>query len=213
MAVRPALNLPADKFIVLTTRRLVYKNSVQTLLQAAESLKADSHVLFVVVGDGPERPRLQNYVRTHGLTNCLLVGQVPDAVLPDYYRAANLFVLPSRTGEGFGIVLLEALASGLPIVATRGGGQVEAVREECNGFLVDACAPDQIAQVICQSMEQPARLEWLGRYGRAMVEREFSWDAHMNKLVAALQEVAETRSRHSASAEENGFVARPEVTR
>lgn len=188
---RGALGLPRDKFIVLTVGRLVFKRSVDTFVAAANLLRSDPRIFFVVVGDGPERLRLEEYLRVHRLTNCALIGLVPHEVLPDYYRAANLFVLPSRTGEGLGIVLLEAMASELPVIATRAGGQVEIVKENYNGFLVEPCASDQIAQIVSSCLDRPGMLENMGKQGRETVAHYFTWDTHIDKLL----DVIETASR------------------
>lgn len=188
--LRGALGLPVDKFIVLTVRRLVFKNSVDTFVATANLLKDDPRVYFVIVGDGPDRRRIEKYIQANHLGNCLLTGFVPDAALPDYYGAANLFVLPSRTGEGLGMVLLEAMASGVPVVATRGGGQVELVQEGRNGFLVDPCAPDQIADVVRAHINATGALETIRCQNLELVRRQFLWDDHMTTLMASLKAVA-----------------------
>ncbi|HEX9075180.1 MAG TPA: glycosyltransferase, partial [Anaerolineae bacterium] len=188
--LRGALGLPVDKFIVLTVRRLVFKNSVDTFVATANLLKDDPRVYFVIVGDGPDRRRIEKYIQANHLGNCLLTGFVPDAALPDYYGAANLFVLPSRTGEGLGMVLLEAMASGVPVVATRGGGQVELVQQGRNGFLVDPCAPDQIADVVRAHINATGALETIRCQNLELVRRQFLWDDHMTTLMASLKAVA-----------------------
>jgi glycosyltransferase involved in cell wall biosynthesis len=81
-----------------------------------------------------------------------LLGYVPEQDLPALYQDADLFVLPSRTGEGFGLVVLEAMASGLPVIATESGGVVDIVVEGVNGLLVPphdgAALADAIAQLV-----------------------------------------------------------------
>jgi glycosyltransferase involved in cell wall biosynthesis len=189
-ALRTALGLPIDKFIVLTVRRLVFKNSVDTFVATANLLKDDPRVYFVIVGDGPDRRHIERYIQENNLSNCLLTGFVRDAALPDYYRAANLFVLPSRSGEGLGMVLLEAMASGVPVIATRAGGQVELVQEGRNGFLVDPRAPDQIADVVRTHIDKNGALESIRQQNLDLVKRQFLWDHHMSTLTASLDLVA-----------------------
>src|SRR5439155_76691 len=73
---------------------------------------------LIIVGDGPLRGRVESYVARHRLPNVVVAGYVPDSVKPRYYNSADIFCAPATGAESFGIVLLEALASGLPVVAT-----------------------------------------------------------------------------------------------
>lgn len=186
------LGLPTNKFIVLTVRRLVPKNSVDTLLAAANMLRNDPGIFFVVVGDGSDRSRLEKYLRTHALHNCALTGWVPHEILPHYYRAANLFVLPSEI-EALGLVVLEAMATGLPVIATKAGGQVELVQDGRTGFLVPPSAPGQIADLVRAYHDKPQILEEMGRRGRETIERNFTWGVHVPRLLSVLQRAASRR--------------------
>ena len=73
---------------------------------------------LIVVGDGPLRGKVEAYISRHRLPNVVMAGFVPDSVLPRYYCSADIFCAPATGAESFGIVLLEAMASGLPVVAT-----------------------------------------------------------------------------------------------
>jgi phosphatidylinositol alpha-mannosyltransferase len=73
---------------------------------------------LIIVGDGPLRGRVESYIARHRLTNVVMAGYVPDSVKPRYYNSADIFCAPATGGESFGVVLLEALATGLPIVAS-----------------------------------------------------------------------------------------------
>jgi glycosyltransferase involved in cell wall biosynthesis len=100
--IRARLGLPSDAFILFTARRLVFRNGLDTLLAACAKLREQKDVVVVIGGRGPERPILERVIREENLGNVRLVGFVPDEDLPDFYRAADAFVLPSRPGEGFG---------------------------------------------------------------------------------------------------------------
>jgi glycosyltransferase involved in cell wall biosynthesis len=191
---RNKLGLPLDKFVVLTARRLVFKNAVDTLIHAAQRLKDDPRIIFVVIGDGPERHRIESFIADQKLQNCILVGEVSSTMLADYYRASNLFVLPSRS-EGLGIVLLEAMSCGLPVIATLAGGQVELVQESINGFLVEPDSPEQIAALIKRYVDKPEILEEMGRQGYDMVREKFTWDKHMRQLLATIEKVMDGTRR------------------
>lgn len=126
---RRRLGLPIDAWIVLCVRRLTPRMGLDVLLEAwAHSGRSNS--MLLIGGDGPERLRLEETaaaLRVTGSTRFL--GRVDDANLPDYYRAADLSVVPSRDLEGFGLVALESLACGTPVVSSDTGGLSEAVRE------------------------------------------------------------------------------------
>ena len=191
--VRRVLGLPTDKLIVLTVGRQVFKRSTDTFLSTANILKDDPRVLFIAIGDGPDHSRLKEYIRVHNLSNCVLTGSISHKLLPDYYRAADLFVLPSRTGEGLCIVLLEAMASGVPVIATKAGGQVEIIREGYNGHLVESRRADQIARIVRNYLENPSLLIEIGKRGRSMIVNNFDWDIHVDRFLSVLEEARVVR--------------------
>lgn len=190
--LRRRLNLPLDAWIVLTVRRLVFKNSVQTFLSVAQQFHHDSRLYFVVVGDGPERNTLEHFIKEEQITNCRLVGAVEDDLLPDYYRAADVFVLPSRTGEGLGLTVLEAMAAALPVIVTRGGGQTEVIEVGETGYLVDPLSPEQISGHLRLLLEQPHHAHAMGQAGYHAVTERFSWNTHLEKLLQLLPSDRET---------------------
>lgn len=116
---RARLGLPLDARIVLAVRRLVPRMGLDVLLDAV----GESDVL-VIVGDGPDRARLE----ARAGANARFAGGVPDNALPDWYRAADVSVVPSVALEGFGMVVLESLACGTPVIVSDVGGLPEAVR-------------------------------------------------------------------------------------
>jgi phosphatidylinositol alpha-mannosyltransferase len=103
---------PSEPPHVLYAGRLSREKGIVEFLEATEGLER------VIVGDGPLRGRVESYVSRHRLPNVILAGYVPDSVKPRYYNSADIFCAPATGAESFGIVLLEALASGLPVVAT-----------------------------------------------------------------------------------------------
>ncbi|MDQ1431285.1 MAG: hypothetical protein QOF40_1887 [Actinomycetota bacterium] len=125
-AARVELGLPPDAKVVLAVRRLVARTGIDRLVDAWSRLD-DGGAILVIAGDGPERARLEARVRTLGLRNVRFLGTVPEGQLPPLYRAADVCVVPSVELEGFGLVVLEALASGTPVIVTDVGGLPEAV--------------------------------------------------------------------------------------
>ncbi|MCU0612062.1 MAG: glycosyltransferase [Candidatus Eisenbacteria bacterium] len=115
-----AIGIDPASDVLLSVRRLVPRMGISTLLEALWILRRTRpSVRLVLVGTGELAPRLMREAAALGLADCLtLAGHVGDAALADYYRAADVFVLPSAALEGFGLVTLEALASGVPVVGT-----------------------------------------------------------------------------------------------
>src|SRR6266550_3345868 len=147
--IRRRLGLPVDAFVALTVRRLFYRNGLDTLLDAAVELRDRDSLHLVIGGSGPERDEIEDRIRREGgLPNVRVVGFIPDDDLPDYYRAADVFLLPTRTAEGFGLVLMEAAASGIPSIATDSGAPREVVAAGVTGVLVPPGAAAALASAI-----------------------------------------------------------------
>lgn len=124
-------------------------------------------LVYLIVGEGDDRPRLEATARAAGVADRLLfAGAVPDAELPDYYRAAEIFAMPS-VQEGFGIVLLEAAASGLPVVAGNIDGSPDALADGALGRLVDPHDADALVQAIDEAIDAPPPTTAVTRYAFA----------------------------------------------
>ncbi len=122
-AVRQSLGLPTQGPLLFTVRRLVPRMGLESLLQALSALP---EAKLVIGGEGWLRPRLEEAARALGVAERVrFPGFIPDAELPRYYQAADLVVLPSIALEGFGLITLEALACGTPVVATPMSGAVD----------------------------------------------------------------------------------------
>jgi len=180
---REKLGLPKNRKIVLSVRRLVYKNGLDTLIESIP-LTAQNHpdVLFVVAGKGPSRKLVENRIKELEIgDNVKLAGFVPDTLLPVYYGAADYFILPSASGEGLPLVLLEAMACGLPVIATAVGGTPEILRHMKNGVLVPPRNPEAMAEALTKLLSEglgPA----LGSEARRIVEDRFSWEENVRQL-------------------------------
>jgi glycosyltransferase involved in cell wall biosynthesis len=126
------------------------------MIEALASLVADDPSLVCVfAGDGGDRDRLQRLAERRGVAgHVVFTGMVAEAEKVDHYRLADAFVMPSR-GEGFGIVLLEALACGIPVVASRLDGGAEALRDGEMGILVDPDDPEELKKAIGEALARP----------------------------------------------------------
>ena len=186
--MRKKLGIPQSAIVVLTVRRLVYKNGVDTLLDAANiAVKKNPRIVFLAVGKGPDSDSVKLRIKQLGIEdNFKLAGFVSDEDLPFYYNAADLFVLPSKSGEGLPLVALEAMACTLPVISTDVGGIREILTEDY-GELVPPNQPELLAKAILDfaAVDFSSRKTEL----RAYVEEKFSWDANVERLVEIYEEL------------------------
>jgi glycosyltransferase involved in cell wall biosynthesis len=118
----------------------------------------EPEIAYIAVGDGDDRPRLQAKAQELGVTDrVLFVGRVSEAEKQDYYRLADAYVMPS-IWEGFGFVVLEALACGLPVVASSADGTQEAVRNGELGSVVNPKDPTALLAAIIDALRRPKRI-------------------------------------------------------
>ena len=186
--MRKKLGIPEEMCVVLTVRRLVYKNGIDTLLDSAEIIvKKNPKLVFVVVGRGPDFEEVKEKIAQLGMQrNFRLTGFVSDEDLPFYYNVADLFALPSKSGEGLPLVALEAMACGLPVTATNVGGISEVLNEDY-GKLVPPNSPDSLAEAVLEFSRKD--LSALRKGLRTMIEQKYSWDTNVKKLGEIYEEL------------------------
>jgi glycosyltransferase involved in cell wall biosynthesis len=186
--MRRKLGIPKDAVVVLTVRRLVYKNGVDTLIDSANiAVKKNPRIVFLAVGKGPDSDGVKVRIHQLGIDgNFKLAGFVSDQDLPFYYNAADMFVLPSKSGEGLPLVAMEAMACALPVIATDVGGIREVLMDDY-GKLVPPNQPELLANAILDFAAQ----DFSSRKAelRAMMEEKFSWDANVARLVEIYEEL------------------------
>jgi phosphatidylinositol alpha-1,6-mannosyltransferase len=175
---------PPASPVLLTVSRLVSRKGIDTVLRSMPALLGEFPSLrYIIAGRGPEREPLEGLARQLGVAGAIeFLGFVGDGDLPDLYRSASIFVMPAReeastaSVEGFGIVYLEASASGLPVIAARSGGAAEAVRHGETGLLVPPDNPGRLAEAIGRLLRDPGFCRQLGQNGRRWVEEEMNWE-------------------------------------
>lgn len=145
--VREQLELPLDGKVVLFAGGLISVKGLEYLLMAVPRvLEKEKRALFILVGTGSLEARLKQMARELGVSEQVrFVGERPHEELPLWISAAEAIVLPSLD-EGLPVLLMEALASGVPVIATRVGGTPEVVKEGRNGFLVEPRNPEALAE-------------------------------------------------------------------
>ncbi len=160
---------------LLFVGRVVFQKGLDVLLRALADLPAPLAWDIEIIGDGDQRAALTAEAARLGLsTRITFAGWCDRARIAERYRAADIFVFPSRD-EGMPNVVLEAMASGLPIVATAIAGSEELVREGGNGHLVPAENAAALTAALARLIADPAQCRAMGRASRAIVEREYTW--------------------------------------
>jgi phosphatidylinositol alpha-1,6-mannosyltransferase len=182
----------AEDVLLLSVGRLQRRKGHDVAILAMARLRDELPGLrYVIAGDGEERERLERLVDENGLRGrVFFAGAVPEAELPAHYAACDIFLLPNRVEgtdiEGFGIVFLEAAATGKPVIAGDSGGVPEAVDRNNTGLLVDGASVKEVARAIrhlAASADERARL---GSAGRVRVRDHFSWQ-RAAAIVSGLQ--------------------------
>ncbi len=172
---------------LLSVGRLSPEKGHEVLLHAfAEARAGGLDASLTIVGDGSERARLEVLAAELGIAERVrFTGVLLDADLADAMRAADVFVLPSHS-EGFGVVLIEAMAMGLPVVATRSGGPEDIV-DESNGVLVEPGNPSALSAGIAEVAERLADFDTSSI--AEQTARRYSPEAIGERLVALYREV------------------------
>jgi len=186
---RRRFGLGEDALVLLSVSRLVPRKGMDNLIKAAAGLQRDHPNLeMVIAGGGRDLSRLQAVAKRTG-TSVKFLGRVADEDLPSLYGSADIFAMLCRERwggleqEGFGVVFLEAAASGIPQIAGYSGGAAEAVAHGETGFVVPAHRQNAyMADALRDLVESPALRQQMGASARQRAEREFSYDLLAKRL-------------------------------
>jgi len=180
--VRAALNW-GDRPVILTVGRLQKRKGHDQLIRALNRIvNFFPNVLYAIVGDGEERPFLENLVQQEGFAEHVqFLGEVDDQDLVNCYQQCDLFVLPNRQVdgdfEGFGMVLVEAQACGKPVVAGASGGTAETMRIPETGRCISCDSHEDLARVIIELLKDHKLRIAMGVKARQWVVERFDWDS------------------------------------
>jgi phosphatidylinositol alpha-mannosyltransferase len=168
--------------VLLFVGRLERRKGLEPMVRAFTLLKAERpDVRLVVVGDGAERARCEALLPARLRADVDFVGRVAQADLPRYYASCDLYVSPALGGESFGIVLLEAMAAGAPIVASDLPGYRSVARDGVQGRLVPPGDPQALAEAIAALLEHPTLRDAMGAEGRRTA-RDYDWSVVARRL-------------------------------
>ncbi|MFO7965717.1 MAG: glycosyltransferase [Desulfobacterales bacterium] len=182
---------------ILFVGRLIDWKGVDNLVRAMPLVLAKFPASrLIVVGEGLERQRLENLSRELGVAGSIdFTGGLSQNEIVDYYRMADVFVLPSIINEkgeteGLGVVLLEALACGVPVVGTKVGGIVDIIAHEKTGLLVPQKSPEKLAGSIVRLFEEDALRQATAKNGREFIEARFSWNVISDAFIKTYNSIS-----------------------
>lgn len=188
-ALRKRHHLDAKKIVLTVGRLVARKGHDQVIAAMPVVLEEVRDVVYVVVGDGPERAKLEASAKSLGV-RVVFTGRVSDDEKFAWLSLCDVFVMPSRQTpddvEGFGMVYLEAGAFSKPVIAGNTGGMTEAVEDSKTGLLVDADSVEAIAQAIKNILTDEVLARTLGMAGKRDMESKWSWKKEMDKLKQCL---------------------------
>jgi len=177
-----------DRPLVLFVGRLRAYKGLPYLIDAMARVDATA----VIGGTGPEKAALRDQIAARGLgSRVRLVGEVTDADLPAAYQAADVFVLPShQPSEAFGLVLIEAMASGCPVISTELGTGTSVVNPHgVTGLVVPPADPGALAAALTTLLGDPDRRQRMGEAGRRRADAEYSAEVYVARTMSAYEEV------------------------
>lgn len=172
---RSELGIDPDNYVILTVRRLVHEKKVDVLIQAfAKFAESKSKVNLVIIGDGPERKKLENLARKLDVADkAIFIGWIDNKNLPKYYNISDVYVL-STVQEGLSLSLLEAMSCGLPVICTNIVGNPEVVSDGKNGFLVPPNDPNAICERLGYLYDNPNLATEMGKKAAKFINQNYS---------------------------------------
>lgn len=181
VALKQKLGKREDDVYMITTSRLVTKNAIDDCIKSLSFLP--NHVRFLVLGIGPDEAALKQLAKDQGLENRVkFLGQVDHKEMPKYLKVSEIFIRPSRS-EGMGNSFIEAMAAGIPIIATQEGGIADFLFDEkrnpdkpATGWAVDKDSPEQIAQAVGDILTRPDKVKQVTETAKKMVFEKYDWD-------------------------------------
>lgn len=175
------LNKKADEVCLVTTSRLVEKNALDIVIRSLPLLP--DHISFVIFGTGSDEAMLRSLAESLGVSGRVkLMGQISHEDMPKYLKACDIFVRPSRS-EGFGNSFIEAMAAGLPVIATQEGGIADFLFDAkrnpdkaTTGWAVDTDNPEQIAKAVLDILGNKDRTAQVVAEAKNMATQMYDWD-------------------------------------
>ena len=202
----PIRHLRDDYLNILFVGRLEKRKGLIDLLRGYEFMRSRvPKSRLIIVGDGPLRSKVESYISRHRLPDVVLAGYVPDTVLPRYYCSADIFCVPATGAESFGIVLLEAMASGLPVVATEIEGYMSVLEPGRDSITVQPKGWAELGAALIILARDPDLRRRLGAYGHEKARR-YAWESVAAQVVEVYHEAREVVAGHVEESNVHGAV-------
>jgi len=184
---------PRGEKLILTVSRLYPAKRIGVLIKAVRQLKdRGERTKLLIIGEGPERDRLYRLTKKLGLgRETIFGGSVRDEEMPKYFAAADVFAF-SAVDEPWGLVVLEAMAYGLPVVAPDTGGSAEMIQNCVTGFQVARSDPNQYAEKLETILKDGKLARRIGRAARSKVQKKYSVGQMVDSLEAFYQGILES---------------------
>ena len=197
---RNRLNIPGNRLVLLTVRNLVSRMGIDTLIDAMPAVvRAFPEALLLVGGKGYLHDALQKRTTDLGIASQVrLLGYIPEEHLVDYYRSADIFILPTKSLEGFGLVTLESLACGTPVLATPAGANQEILSALDPRMVFAGCGPDDIAQGTVWFLREYQKCTHEMRAKCfSFARNNFSWKKCVDGILETLQPVLSGKTENA----------------
>ncbi len=194
--VRKSLGIPEDSFVILSLGRLTHEKGHHLAIEALAALVSMQRPVFLVIaGEGPCLSELRMLAEKKGVSrHVIFAGYVENEKTPGLYNAADLFVMPTMTTEGLPLVLLEAMACGLPVAATPSGGNRELVVHGRTGWQVSFGSAKDLVACAVQLMDDPASGRKIGLAARNEVCRKYSMERMVHKYETVMRSLSDKRA-------------------
>ena len=193
---RKKLNIKEDEKVIITVSRLVEKNGLEYLIDAVSLLNKEQKIKLIICGTGDEENKLKKLVINNNIKDrVLFLGNVDHKKeVPQYLLLSDVFCRPSLS-EGLGNVFLEAMAAGLPVIATPIGGIPDFLKDGETGWFCKVRDSKSIAEKINYILDEKNKdkVEEIRENAEKLVENKYNWKNHMDKLENLYQQVVSAR--------------------
>ena len=187
----PIRHLRDENVNILFVGRLEKRKGLGDLLRGYEFMRERvPQSRLIIVGEGPLRGKVESYISRHRLANVVMAGYVPDSVKPRYYNSADIFCAPATGAESFGIVLLEAMASALPVVATEVPGYMSVLEPGRDSLTVRPKGWAELGAALIVLARDTQLRARMGMYGHEKARR-YSWEVVASQVIEVYKEARE----------------------
>ena len=179
-SLKEKLDKKSDDIFIITTSRLVAKNAVGDVIQALQYLPVN--VKFLILGQGPQEAELKAQAAAFEVADRVnFLGYVPHKDMPQYLHVSDMFIRPSIS-EGLGNSFLEAMAAGIPVIATPVGGIPDFLIDGETGLFCEVKNPKSIAQKVEKIIRDKESRDYIVEQARMMVEKKYQWEYVTTKM-------------------------------